>query len=85
MYVTQIDTLSASDRAYQARVALLYVLPVSEELQGISLVNRLPIEFPSRRLLGQWTFLRDISALAWAVVYNKQLEFIFPNLIFFSY
>ncbi len=37
--LTRTDTLSASERAYQA-FPLLYARPASEQLRGISLVTR---------------------------------------------
>ncbi len=39
-WVTRTDTLSASERAYHGRVALLYARPASEQLRGVSLLIR---------------------------------------------
>ncbi len=64
------------------RVALLYARPASEQLRGISLVTRYPIKFPSGRLLGRMPFLRVISVLDRAIIYNKHLKSVSPNLAF---
>ncbi len=54
-FLTRSHTLNARDRANQA-YPITVRRPASEQLRGISLVTREPIEFPPRRLLGECLF-----------------------------
>ncbi len=59
--LARIDTRSASERSYRAFPRTRCITKrasASEQLRGISLVTRQPIEFPPRRLLDECTLTR---------------------------
>ncbi len=88
MMVMRIDTLSASERAFQAfpwtrRITVRSSGEWTAAMQPIG--YRLTNKIPPPTLFARWLyFLRATGALEWAVFYNQNFEFVSPDLIFFS-
>ncbi len=81
--LTRYVQVSMPIKLSHGRVTLLYARPASEQLWGISLVTRQPIEFPTNAG-SAYVLFSAIIALHRSVVCNKQLKAVFPKIGLFS-